>query len=150
MARVTQPDPAAQRRAAQRRLAREIQTGTYERGAPGRAYQQARARQQVGIDRGRVEIAHTGVYELQREFKSIMDAAKWAVGNLPRRKNCYLIGHGFLHAQSGDADDFGRLAWRALTDFVKAGQMLGIVPDAEAEAARLFRNLRAVMLRWEE
>src|ERR1700677_2060151 len=116
---VSDPSAAAQRRSAQRRLAREIQSGTYERGAPGRAYQQARARQLVGIARGRVEIAHTGVYELQREFKSIRDACQWAAGNLPRRKNCYLIGHGRLHAQSGDPDDFGRMAWRALTDFVK-------------------------------
>jgi hypothetical protein len=131
-------------------LAREIREGTYRRGAPGRAYQAARTRQEEGIERRRVEIGDSGVYEMQRQFSSIAGACRWAVSNLPPRTNAYLVGYGKLIAQSGDPDEYGQMAWRALTDFVKAGQMLGIIPYAEAEVVRLFTNLRYVVLRWEE
>jgi hypothetical protein len=150
MASVSGSDPASQRRSAQRRLAREIKSGTYQPGRPGKAYQQARARQKTGRERRRIEVGDSGVYELQREFSSIADACAWGAANLPRNTKAYLLGFGRLIAQSGDPDDLGQFVWRALTEFTRAGSLMGAIPFAEARAAELFTELRRVVLRWEE
>lgn len=149
MARITDPNPAAQRRAAQRRLAREIQGGTYQRGTPGRAYEQARQRQSVGSDLGERETRGGIVYH-SRRFSNVGDAARWGQSNLPTRTRCLLIGFGRLVTLSGDDEDLGKMVYRTLYDLIAAGSLVSFIPQVEAEAQRLFTDMRFVVLQWEE
>lgn len=142
---------ASERRAAQRRLAREIQTGTYQRGQPGKAYEQARSRQRTGEDLGITETPGGKEFG-QRRFRSIADAMNWGQANItPRRTRCYLTGYGRLKTISGDPSELGQMAYRTLTGYIRAMSLASpiFIAEAEARASELFIDLRYVILRWE-
>lgn len=150
MAKIAGTTPAAQRRAAQRRLAKQIREGNYQRGQAGRAYQQARTRQRAGRDIGVTETPKGKGYG-QRQFSSIADAMTWGQANItPRRTRCYLTGYGRFHAEYVD-EGVGRLGYRTITGYIRA-MSLGH-PDeiaaAENKAGEVFAELKYVILRWE-
>ena len=149
MTKIAGNTPASQRAAAQRRLAREIRSGTYQRGTAGRAYESARRRQRIGRDIGITETPGGKGYG-QRQFTSISDAMAWGQANIvPRRTRCYLTGYGRLQTLSGDPEDMGKMAYRTLTGYVRAMSLVSETARAEQKAAELFTNLRFVVLRWE-
>jgi hypothetical protein len=139
MAKVAPNSPAAQRRAAQKRLARQIKTGTYERSSVGKASAQARERQRRGKE----------LSDQSRGFSSIADACAWGLAELPPRTPCYMIVFGRLRVMSGDEDDIGRFVWRVVMQLIQAQSLVSMgQAQAEAEAERLFTEIRKVVLRW--
>jgi len=132
------PEQNARRRA-QRKVARELREGTYQRGAAGKSYEQARKRQQKGKE----------LSEQSREFGAIGDACAWGAANLPPRTPCYLVAQGRLHVMSGDEDDMDKVVYRVILQLVQARALVTMGQAiAEAEADRLFSEIKRVILRW--
>lgn len=132
------PEQNARRRA-QRKVARELREGTYEPGEAGKSFRRARERQKKGEE----------LTEQSRSFTNVFDACTWGEVNLPPRTSCYLVGQGWLHVMSGDEDDFGKLVYRVILQLMQARSLVRTGLDiAEAEADRLFRELKRVILRW--
>lgn len=147
MAKVASNSPAAQRRAAQRRLSRELREGTYQRSRAGRSYEAARRRQRSGRDLGSTT-SIKGHEWAQRRFTSIRDAAEWARDNLPPRTDVYLVGFGRLHVLSGDPDDLGKMVYRAVSAKYQAVSIVTFIPEIEARVAELFTEVKFFILRW--
>jgi hypothetical protein len=76
----------SQRRAAQRRTAREIRSGMYQMGEAGRSYQQA-------ISRQTVKVGKSDAYHHQQNFRSLDRAIEFA-NNLPPNQASYIVGKG--------------------------------------------------------
>jgi hypothetical protein len=133
---------AAERRRAQRQLAKEIHAGLYREGKPrrtsaGKAYEQARARQWV-------KVGKSGKHHHQRRFNTLDNAMNFVTTLNPNQK-FYIIARGTYvdaskyGAEKGDA---------ALINWHQAGSANYASKYIRSQDDELFTKTTSYYVRW--
>jgi hypothetical protein len=137
------------RRAAQRRTARQIRAGTYQRGPAGRAYARAVARGIAGRQLPSVPAGSSGAVHEQREFANADAAIAWGQKNLPPGTLGYVMAKGTLAEYEGATREAGtRRQWAPVTRWVTAVNLDREQGRAKRNLADRFTSYQRIILRW--
>lgn len=132
-----------ERRAAQRRTAREIRAGMYQMGQPrrtqaGRSYEQAASHFQVRVGK-------SDYYHHQRMFRSLDKAIEFA-GSLPPNQASYIVGKGdYRNSTKYKGAKSGLAALSGMADSTAYPYMASHI---RGENEGIFTNSTTYYVRW--